>query len=245
VTTAADVEAAASRLADVVLRTPVEPCPRLSEQLGLQVWLKREDLQVVRSYKLRGAYNLMLDLTPSQRHAGVVCASAGNHAQGVAFSCRALGVHGRIYLPRTTPRQKLERVAAIGGSWVDIHVTGDSYDDASHAATNDAATSGSVLVPPFDDPRTIAGQGTVAVEVAAQLGRNPDVVVVPVGGGGLAAGIAAWCAERSPRTRVIGVEPAGAASMQAALADQPRVPGHLRRRRRRPARGRAHLPARA
>ncbi len=215
--TAADVERAAARIGSVVRRTPLERNARLSAALDAEVWLKREDLQVVRSYKLRGAFNLLAQLDAAERARGVVCASAGNHAQGVAFSCAHLDVPGRIYVPRTTPRQKRERIVAMGGDGVELVVTGDTYDDASRAARDDAARSGAVVVPPFDDRRTIAGQGTVAVEITEQLGSPPDVLVVPVGGGGLLAGAAAWHHERAPGTRVQGVEPAGAPSMTAAL----------------------------
>ncbi len=215
---AADVEAAAARLAGVVVRTPLELSPRLSARTGASVWLKREDLQAVRSYKLRGAYNLVVGLEQRAREHGVVCASAGNHAQGLAFACRALDVPGRVYLPRTTPRHKRQRIATLGGDLVEVRVVGDTYDDASDAACADVEGTGAVLVPAFDDPRTVAGQGSVVCEVVEQLGRAPDVVVVPIGGGGLAAGIATWLRERHPDVRVVGVEPAGAASMAAALA---------------------------
>ena len=212
------VDAAAGRLAGVVATTPLERNTRLSEPLGAQVWLKREDLQTVRSYKARGAYNLIAQLDDSQRAAGVVAASAGNHAQGVAYACAALGVRGRVYLPRTTPRQKRDRIAVLGGKVTDVIVGGDSYDEAAAMAAADAAASGATLVPAFDDPRTIAGQGTVAREIIAQLGFAPDVLVVPVGGGGLLAGVTAWLAQRHPAVRVIGAEPAGAACVAAALA---------------------------
>lgn len=210
------VEEAAARLAGVVRQTPLERNERLSASVGADVWLKREDLQPVRSYKLRGAYNLMAQL--SDTAAGVVCASAGNHAQGVAYACAALGIRGRIHLPRTTPRQKRERIAAIGGAWVEIVIAGDTYDDAAALAAAAARESGAPLVPAFDDPRTIAGQGTVAIEIVEQLGRAPDLLVVPVGGGGLIAGVASWLRERHPAARVTGVEPVGAAAMVAALA---------------------------
>jgi threonine dehydratase len=209
------VDEAAARLAGVVRRTPLERNERLSALVGAEVWLKREDLQPVRSYKLRGAYNLMAQL--SDTAAGVVCASAGNHAQGVAYACAALGIRGRIHLPRTTPRQKRERIAAIGGTWVDIVIEGDTYDDAAALAAAAARESGAPLVPAFDDPRTIAGQGTVAIEIVEQLGRAPDLLVIPVGGGGLLAGIASWLKERHPAARITGVEPVGAAAMVAAL----------------------------
>ena len=215
---AADIDAAARRIAAVAAVTPIERCARLSDATNTTVWLKREDLQVVRSYKVRGAYNVMSQLSPAERAAGVVCASAGNHAQGVAFACRALGIKGRIYLPNTTPRQKRDRIRSHGGGMVQLVLFGDTYDDAATAALADADRSGSVLVPPFDDSRTIAGQGTVVREILQQLGRPPDVLVVPVGGGGLIAGIVAYLRDRAPGVSVIGVEPAGAPSMAAALA---------------------------
>jgi threonine dehydratase len=209
------VEEAAARLAGVVTRTPLERNERLSALVGGEVWLKREDLQPVRSYKLRGAYNLMAQL--GEATTGVVCASAGNHAQGVAYACAALAIKGRIYLPRTTPRQKRERIAAIGGPWVDIVIEGDTYDDAVAVAAAAARESGARLVPAFDDLQTIAGQGTIAMEILDQLGREPDLLVVPVGGGGLLAGVAGWLSEEHPAVEIRGVEPVGAASMQAAL----------------------------
>ncbi len=212
-----DVRAAAKRLLDVVVRTPLERSERLSELVGADVWLKREDLQPVRSYKLRGAYNFITSLEPSEQANGVVCASAGNHGQGVAFTCRRLGVRCRVVLPRTTPRQKREQIAALGGPDTTVLVEGHTYDEAHDSAVALAAREGAVLVPPFDDPQVIAGQGTVALEVMEQLGRPPDVLFVPVGGGGLLAGCAAVAAGTTPRTRVVGVEPAGAASMRAAL----------------------------
>lgn len=215
---AAAVEAAGRRLAAVLTPTPLQPNPRLSERIGGQVWLKREDLQVVRSYKVRGAYNLIAQLDDTARDAGVVCASAGNHAQGLAYACGLLKVRGRVYLPRTTPRQKRDRIAVLGGELVDVQLIGDTYDEAAEEALRYAAATGATLVPAFDDPRTVAGQGTAIVEAIEQLGMAPDLVVVPVGGGGLLAGAVSWLSERHPETRVIGVEPAGAACMAAALA---------------------------
>jgi threonine dehydratase len=213
---AASVEEAAARLAGVVKRTPLERSARLSAATGAEVWLKREDLQPVRSYKLRGAYNLMAQL--GDAGAGVVCASAGNHAQGVAYACAALEIRGRVFLPRSTPRQKRERIEAIGGPWVDIVIEGDTYDDAVTFAAAAARESGARVVPAFDDLQTIAGQGTVAIEIVEQLGRAPDLLVVPVGGGGLLAGMAGWLRENHPAVAVRGVEPVGAAGMAAALA---------------------------
>ena len=209
------VEEAVERLAGVVTRTPLERNERLSALVGGEVWLKREDLQPVRSYKLRGAYNLMAQLDDAAN--GVVCASAGNHAQGVAYACAALEIKGRIFLPRTTPRQKRERIAAIGGPWIDIVIDGDTYDDAVAIAAASAQETGARIVPAFDDLQTIAGQGTVAVEILDQLGREPDLLVIPVGGGGLLAGVAEWLGEKHPAVEITGVEPVGAAGMQAAL----------------------------
>ncbi|MFC5261970.1 threonine ammonia-lyase IlvA [Kribbella qitaiheensis] len=212
------IEDAVKRLDGVAVRTPLQRNLRLSARTGADVWLKREDLQIGRSYKLRGAYNLIAQLDDKAKKAGVICASAGNHGQGLAYSCHILDVHGRVYVPRTTPRQKRDRIAALGGSQVEVIITGDSYDDAAAAALAEATETGATLVPAFDDPRTVAGQGTLAVELVDQLGHAPDVLVVPVGGGGLIAGVATWLAERHPGVRVVGVEPGGAASMAAALA---------------------------
>ena len=221
---AADVDAAAQRLAEVAQVTPLHRSDRLSALTGADVWLKREDLQPVRSYKVRGAYNLLVQVPADQLAAGAVCASAGNHGQGVALAGARLQVKTRVYLPRTTPRQKRERIAALGGEWVEVHLVGDTYDEAAEAAREDVARTGAVWVPAFDADETIAGQGTVVREVLEQLGREPDLVVVPVGGGGLMAGTLTWTTERAPSVRVVGVEPAGAASMQAALAAGRPVP---------------------
>lgn len=215
--TSADINAAAERLRGIARTTPLQLSQRLSEKTGAQVWLKREDLQPVRSYKVRGAYNLISQLTKEQRAAGVICASAGNHGQGVALACAKLGVTGRIYVPSTTPRQKRERMIALGNGQIELVIAGDTYDDAYRAARDAVAETGMIMVPAFDDARTIAGQATVAHEIVEQLGKAPDVVLVPVGGGGMVAGMLTWFAENHPQTRVIGVEPAGAPCMQAAL----------------------------
>lgn len=212
------VDQAAARLAGVVTRTPLQRNDRLSAATGAEVWLKREDLQPVRSYKIRGAYNLISQLDDAHRQAGVICASAGNHGQGVAFACARLGIRGRIFVPATTPRQKRERILALGEGRVDLAVTGDTYDDAAAAAKLEAGGTGATVVPAFDDVRTIAGQGTVATEIIDQLDGTPDVLVAPVGGGGMIAGCLAYLGERHPGVKVVGAEPAGAASMAAALA---------------------------
>jgi threonine dehydratase len=212
------VEAAAQRLAGIVHRTPLEPSPRLAARLGAPVLLKRENRQIARSYKVRGAFHLISGLTEQERARGVICASAGNHGQGVAWSCARLGSTGRVYVPGNTPRQKRQRILTLGEGAVELILAGSSYDEANAAAQADAASTGAVFVHPFDDPRTIAGQGSVAVEVIADSPVPVHTVVVPVGGGGLISGMAVWLRERRPEVRIIGVEPAGAASMTAALA---------------------------
>ena len=214
---AADVDAAAERLSAVLAATPLQLSRRLSERMAGEVWLKREDQQPVRSYKVRGAYNLIAQLPERDRAAGLVCASAGNHAQGVAYACALLGVTGTIFLPRTTPRQKLDRIAALGGDQVRLELFGDGYDDSAAAASQHAERTGATRVPAFDHPATIAGQGTAIREAVGQLGRVPDLVVVPVGGGGLLAGTLSWLRASYPGVRVVGVEPAGAACLAAAL----------------------------
>jgi threonine dehydratase len=216
---AAEIDAAAKRIAGVVTPTPLQFSDRLSATTGASVYLKREDLQVVRSYKLRGAYNLLVQLSDEELAAGVVCSSAGNHAQGFAYACRSLGVHGRVYVPAKTPKQKRDRIRYHGGDFIELIVGGSTYDLAAEAALADVARTGATLVPPFDDPRTMAGQGTIAVEILDQLEDEPDLVVVPVGGGGCIAGITTYLAERTTNTSVLGIEPAGAAAMMAALAN--------------------------
>jgi threonine dehydratase len=215
---AAEIDTAAARIAGVVSPTPLQHSERLSQITGAQVYLKREDLQVVRSYKLRGAYNLLMQLTPAEIEAGVVCSSAGNHAQGFALACRSMGIRGRVYVPAKTPKQKRDRIRYHGGEYIELIVGGSTYDLAAEAALADVAQTGATLVPPYDDLRTMAGQGTIAVEVLDQLDIEPDLVIVPVGGGGCISGITTYLAARTTGTSVLGVEPAGAAAMVAALA---------------------------
>lgn len=215
---AAAVERAAEVLRPVVRRTELEHSERLSAIVGAPVLLKRENRQITRSYKVRGAFHLISGLSDTDRARGVVCASAGNHGQGLAWSCARLGVRGRVYVPGNTPRQKRQRILALGQGLVELVVEGSTYDAAGAAAHADAERTGAVYVPPFDDPRTIAGQGTIAPELVDQAPLPLHTVVVPVGGGGLAAGVAVWLRERRPEVRIVGVEPQGAASMTAALA---------------------------
>lgn len=217
VVTPDDIDDAANRIGDIVRSTNLDVSDRLSEMTGARILLKREDQQAVRSYKIRGAYNLMAQLNSDERSAGVVTASAGNHAQGVAFACRALEISGRIYVPSNTPKQKRDRILAHGRNWVELVVTGTNFDAAQTAARADAERTGATMVPPFDHPDTMAGQGTIAAEILAQLDEAPDAVVVPVGGGGLVGGIATYMAEYAPDCKIIAVEPTGAPSLTRAL----------------------------
>ena len=215
---AALVPDARDRLRGVARITPVELNQRLTEDTGSEVWLKREDLQPVRSYKLRGAYNLISQLSPEAREAGVVCASAGNHGQGVAFAAATLGIGAVVYVPTTTPRQKRDRIQALGRGHVELVMEGATYDQASKAAARFAENNDRILVPAFNDPRTAAGQGTAIAEAVEQLGFVPDVVILPVGGGGLLSGAAAWLRTHHPQVRIIGVEPDGAPCVAAAIS---------------------------
>jgi len=215
---AADIDEAAQRIAGVVARSPLQFSERLSEATGATVYLKREDLQAVRSYKLRGAHNLLMQLSDDEIAAGVVCSSAGNHAQGFAMACRSMGIHGRVYVPAKTPKQKRDRIRYHGRDFIELIAVGKTYDEAAAAALDDVARTGATLVPPYDDQRTMAGQGTIAAEILDQLDSEPDLVIVPVGGGGCIAGMTTYLADRTTNTSVLGVEPAGAAAMIAALA---------------------------
>lgn len=222
---AADVQLAQARISATIAPTPLQYCPRLSHLTGAEIYLKREDLQDVRSYKIRGAVNAISQLSDAQRAAGIVAASAGNHAQGVAFACRNMGIPGRIYVPAATPKQKRDRIKVHGGNMVELVVTGANFDEASAAAHDYAEETGATIIEPFAARDTIVGQGTVAAEILSQLsamGKSPDTIVVPVGGGGLISGILSYLADMSPRTAVVGVEPAGAPSLNAALkAEKP------------------------
>ncbi|MFC4775972.1 threonine ammonia-lyase IlvA [Paenibacillus sp. GCM10023252] len=212
-----DIVYAQMHLKDVITRTPLQHNRVLSERYGCQVYLKREDLQVVRSFKIRGAYHLMRSLPEEQLVKGIVCASAGNHAQGVAYSCQALGVTGKIYMPSTTPRQKVSQVSFFGGSYVEVILVGDTFDDAYAEAVAESKRSDMAFIHPFDDAKIIAGNGTVGQEIIESADTPPDYVFLTIGGGGLAAGVASYIKAVSPGTKVIGVEPEGAPSMREAL----------------------------
>jgi len=208
-------------LSEVVEKTPVMLSERLSGLIGAPVYLKREDMQKCRSFKVRGAYFRMSTLSEEERRRGVVCASAGNHAQGLAYACAQLKVRGTIYLPSNTPKQKRQRIETIGGDWVEQVIVDGTFDRANAQAQEAARHSGRTYVHPYDDPRTIAGQGTIAVELEEQVLSEAAAVLVPVGGGGLLSGIATWIRSRFPDIKIYGVEPTGAASMAAAMdADQ-------------------------
>ena len=209
-----------ARVYEVAVRSPLEEAPRLSQRLGNHVWLKREDLQSVYSFKLRGAYNKIAGLPAEQRERGVICASAGNHAQGVALAGQKLGIKATIVMPTTTPPIKVESVEALGGN---IVLAGDSYDEASAAAMQLVEEQGLAFIPPYDDPDVIAGQGTVGMEIDQQRGEDLDIIFVPVGGGGLAAGVAAWFKCLRPEVKVIAVEPDDAACLYEALEAGERV----------------------
>src|SRR5215510_600681 len=207
---------AAERLHGIVNRTPLQLNTNLSRKYQCNVYLKREDLQVVRSYKLRGAYNMMSGLPKEQLQKGVVCASAGNHAQGFAFSCRRLGVKGFVFMPIITPSQKVNQTKMFGENNIEIKLVGDTYDDCAVAARQFTEENGLTFIPPFDDYRIIEGQGTVAVEILADK-PGIDYVFVPVGGGGLSSGVGSYFKIFSPKTKIIGLEPEGAPSMFRAL----------------------------
>ncbi|MFT7121850.1 MAG: threonine dehydratase [Neolewinella sp.] len=212
-----DVTRARHRLRGVVLHTPLQRSHRLSEQFGADIYLKREDLQEVRSYKIRGAYNNMAMLTDEQRDRGVVCASAGNHSQGMAMACALMKVRGTIYMPMVTPKQKVNKAKSFGKEFVDIILVGDTFDDAYVEALKGAEEHGWTFVHPFNDLNTIAGQGTVGLEILDDCPKPVDHVVMAVGGGGLSAGVGSVFKQLSPETKVWGVEPKGAPALYESL----------------------------
>ncbi len=216
-----DFAAARHRLKKVVNRTPLTYNAGLSRRYQCNVYLKREDLQVVRSYKLRGAFNMMSSLPEAQLKKGVVCASAGNHAQGFAYSCRRLGVQGVVFMPIITPRQKVTQTQMFGEENISIRLVGDTFDDCAVAAKQFTEENQMTFIPPFDDLRIIEGQGTVGMEILEDI-AEPDYLFIPVGGGGLSAGVGRYFKTCAPRTTIIGLEPEGAPSMSEALkAGQP------------------------
>lgn len=212
-----DVMTAEHTLREILSPTPLIPNRNLSQKYGAEVMLKREDLQMVRSYKIRGAYNKIRSLSQEQMERGIVCASAGNHAQGVALSCNKLGIKGTIYMPVTTPKQKINQVRMFGGEQIEVVLEGDTFDQANAAAEKACQEKGKTFIPPFNDEKVIEGQGTVGLEILQQSPVAIDYIFVPIGGGGLASGIGAVYKQMSPTTKIIGVEPAGAACMKLAM----------------------------
>ena len=211
------VKKAHSILEHVVVRTPLAHNINLSADFAAEIFLKREDLQIVRSYKIRGAYNKMNSLDTVQRANGIICASAGNHAQGVAYSCHLLNIRAKIYMPLTTPQQKIRQVELFGRGHIEIVLCGNTFDDAYLEAIKDAGENNKVFIHPFDDPKVIAGQGTIGLELLDAFKGPIDYIFVPIGGGGLAAGLITVFSNLSPATKIIGVEPSGAASMKASI----------------------------
>ena len=214
-----NIQEAKGIVRDVALETPLQLNERLSEQYGAKVYFKREDLQPIRSFKLRGAYHKIYKLSTEERKRGIVCASAGNHAQGVALACNKLGIKGTIFMPVPTPKQKLGQVRMFGGSNVEIRLTGDTFDDAYAAAQSFKDETSSMFVHPFEDKDVVIGQATLALELIEQADERIDYILVPIGGGGLISGVLHVFKTLSPQTKVIGIEPEGAPAMQQSLAN--------------------------
>ncbi len=218
---ALDIEGAAKRLKSVVYHTPLQYNANLSRKYQCSVYLKREDLQIVRSYKIRGAYNMMSQMSAEQLAKGVVCASAGNHAQGFAYSCKKLGVKGVVFMPIPSPQQKVSQTKMFGEEFVEVKLVGDTFDDTAVAAKAYTIEHGMTFIPPFDHPAIISGQATVGIEILEdikELTSSPiDFLFIPVGGGGLTAGVGTYFKDKSPNTKIIGLEPEGAPSMFWAL----------------------------
>jgi threonine dehydratase len=212
-----DLMVAGHVLKDVVTHTPLQRNHILSERYGCNLYLKREDLQVVRSFKIRGAYNLMRSLSDEQLSKGVVCASAGNHAQGVAYSCKAMGIIGKIFMPTTTPRQKISQVKLFGGSFVEVLLIGDTFDDSLREALSYCEREGMQFIHPFDHPKVVAGQGSVGIEILNDMKEHVDYIFAGIGGGGLMAGIGSYVKSIQPSVRLVGVEAAGAPSMRESI----------------------------
>ena len=214
-----DILSAERVLNEILDPTPLLRSRTLSDKYGANIFLKREDLQMVRSYKIRGAYNKMRSLTKEECERGVVCASAGNHAQGVAYSCSKLGIKGKIFMPTTTPKQKINQVRMFGGEYVEIILIGDTFDAASKGASLECEKSNMVFIHPFNDPRIIEGQATVGLEILQSSKDHIDYVFIPVGGGGLLSGVGSVFNQLSANTKVIGVEPLGAAGMKKSFEE--------------------------
>ena len=217
------VQLAASRLKSVIRKTPWEFNKRLSELTGASIFFKREDLQQVRSFKIRGAYNKISSLSEGERKRGIVCASAGNHAQGFAFSCKKMQIEGIVYMPATTPQQKVSQVRMFGGEYIQVVLTGDNFDTCQKYALKFAKKENKTFIHPFDDTKVIEGQATIALEILEHSSGPLDYIFVPVGGGGLISGIVTVIKLLSSNTKIIGVEPKGASSMKKSLNEGERV----------------------
>lgn len=211
------IKSAAEKLQGIASISPLEEHQRFSDKYHCKMLFKREDLQQVRSYKIRGAYNKISSLTNEETKNGIVCASAGNHAQGVALSCQILKIKGKIFMPAPTPNQKVEQVKMFGKEFVEVVLIGDTFDDSYHKAIEECEQYNKPLVHPFNDPKVIEGQGTVGLEIIQQSDIPIDYIFIPVGGGGLASGLSSVVKALSPETKIIGVEPAGAPSMSKSI----------------------------
>lgn len=212
-----EIQEAKKNIEEIVMKTPLIFMENFSKEYHANVWFKREDLQTVRSYKIRGAYHKIKSLSQANLAKGIVCASAGNHAQGVAFSCAHLHVFGTIFMPQTTPKQKVDSVKMFGGTFVEVVLTGDTFDDSYQSAIHFCKEHDKTFIHPFDDEKVIAGQGTIGLELLEQTSKPIDYIFLPVGGGGLASGILQVFQKLSPKTKIIGVEPEGAPSLDTSL----------------------------
>ena len=212
-----NVKAAATRLSDIAIVSPLAKNMRYSNHYGCNIMFKREDLQQVRSYKIRGAYNKMSTLNDTEVENGIVCASAGNHAQGVALSCKLLKVKGTIFMPSPTPNQKIEQVKMFGEDFINVVLVGDTFDDSYEVAKLECERLNKTFIHPFNDEKVIEGQATVGLEILSQSKEVIDFIFIPVGGGGLASGLSAMVKMMSPKTKIIGVEPEGAPSMSKSI----------------------------
>ena len=211
-----NIKQAALNLKGVAERTPLQKNLALSDKYECEVYLKREDLQQVRSYKIRGAYNKIQSLSKEALAKGVICASAGNHAQGFAYSCNLLEIHGKVYMPSTTPKQKVDKVKFFGKEYVEVILTGDTFDDSYKSSLKACEEEGLTFVHPFDDPKVMEGQGTIGLEILEDL-QDIDFLLLPVGGGGISSGTGSYFHQVSPNTQLIGIEPEGAPSLKEAL----------------------------
>ncbi|WP_405609657.1 threonine ammonia-lyase IlvA [Polaribacter sp. Asnod1-A03] len=214
------VKAASENLKEVITKTPLNKNFSLSKELDATILFKREDLQIVRSYKIRGAYNKMSSLNSDEKQKGIVCASAGNHAQGVALSCKLLKIKGTIFMPSPTPNQKINQVKMFGEDFIEVVIGGDTFDDASDAAKLECDSNNKTFIHPFDDKKIIEGQATIGLEILEQTDKKIDYVFVPIGGGGLSSGLSSVFKYLSPETKIIGVEPEGAPSMKTSIKNK-------------------------